>query len=194
MKKLLLVLFLFSNGVFANEKLFLKKLMSGNFYGGINYSRTKNGITFDRKEGDTLGEGQGWREGEYFEDFYINFMYLINFKNILVGPEIKQYLGYSDKTFGNITGLYFNIGTEVGDKFIFLLALGNTRSKETINAGTDMNNSYNWNFSFEPKIMYKITNNVLFNASIRFDRNIKIPEQHIKYDRTITSFGIVIKL
>ena len=194
MKKLLLVLFLFSNGVFANERVFLKKIMSGDFYGGINYSRTKNGITFDRKANNTLGKGQGWREGEYFEDFYINIMYLINFNNILVGPEIKQYLGYSDDSYGNITGLYFNIGTEIGDKFLLLFAVGNTRSKESINAGMDVDNSYNWNFSFEPKIMYKITNNVLLNASIRLDRNIKLPEKNIKYDRTTTSFGVTIKL
>lgn len=188
------MLFLFSNSVFANERIFFKKIISGDFYGGINYSRTKNGITFDRKEDNTLGKGQGWREGEYFEDFYINFMYLVNFDNILVGPEIKQYLGYSDKTFGNITGLYFNIGSKIGNNFIFLFAIGNTRSKETINAGMDMDKSYNWNFSFEPKIIYKITDNILLNTSIRFDRNIKIPEQYIKYDRTTTSFGIIIKL
>ena len=80
-----------------------------------------------------------------------------------------------------MTGLYINIGTEVGDNFIFLLGIGNVRSKETMNGGKFMNNSYNWNFSFEPKIMYKITDNVLLNTSIRLDRNIKVPEKYIKY-------------
>ena len=191
MKKLILFLLLFSCN--ANAKNIYTQV-SGDFYIGVGYSRVKNGITFNRMENNTLGIAQSWRDGEYFEDFYFDIMYSLDFNGILIAPEIKQYIGYSDKTFGNMTGLYINIGTEVGDNFIFLLGIGNVRSKETMNGGKFMNNSYNWNFSFEPKIMYKITDNVLLNASIRLDRNIKVPEKYIKYDRTITSLGVTIKL
>lgn len=208
MKKILFLIFIFSINN-TNAKNFINEInfvrfgninLEKNIFLGVNYLRTKNGHTFDRTKkssnGSTsLGMAEGWKEDDYFEDMSFNIFYEINIEDkLLIGPEIKQNVGYSEDTFGYSTTLLLNIGTYLNENIKFLVGFGETRSKPTRDGGNITKNKYDWNFSIEPKIIYSLSDRTSFNFSLRLDRNIKWEEYNVKYDRTTYSFGLMFKL
>ena len=197
MKKILFFLILIFSITNVNAKNFINIINNGNIFINVNYLQTKNGHTFNRKTNNnsTSGVVESWKGEDYFEDFSFGVFYEINIKDkLFIGPEIQQYFGYSDDTFGYATTLLFNIGTKLNDNIKLFLGFGQTRSKPAKDDGLVIKNKYDWNFSFEPKIVYFLSDRTAFNFSLRFDRNIKWEEYGVKYDRTTYSFGVTFKL